>query len=67
AVQVLAGPVIPHRRAGISVAGGDLHVAQVSTSVDTGSQQRSNGVEWLLVMLVPGGYSSVFVVAGEGE
>src|SRR5690349_20781582 len=45
-VQVVAGPVIPHRGAGIGVAGGDLHVAQVSASVETGREQCSNPVEY---------------------
>ena len=36
AVQVLAGPVIPHRGARVGVTGGDLHVAQVSASVEHG-------------------------------
>src|SRR5690348_3306890 len=32
AVEVVAGPVVPHRGAGISVSGGDLHVAQVDAT-----------------------------------
>jgi hypothetical protein len=40
AVQVVAGPVIPHRGAGIGVEGGDLHVAQVSASVEHGRDVR---------------------------
>jgi hypothetical protein len=35
-LQVLAGPVIPHRGARVGVTGGDLHVAQVSASVEHG-------------------------------
>ena len=30
AVKVVAGPVIPHRGSRVSVAGSDLHVAQIS-------------------------------------
>ena len=33
AVQVVAGPVIPHRGARVGVTGSDLHVAQVSARV----------------------------------
>ena len=36
AVQVLASAVMTHRRARVGVAGGDLHVAQVNGSVETG-------------------------------
>ena len=36
AVEVAAGPVVPHRGAGISVSGGDLHVAQVGAGVEHG-------------------------------
>jgi hypothetical protein len=39
AVQVLAGPVIPHRGARVGVAGGDLYVAQVSASVEHGRDE----------------------------
>ena len=38
AVQVLAGPVVPHRRSGVGVSGSDLHVAQVSVSVEHGRE-----------------------------
>jgi len=30
AVEVVTGPVVPHRGAGIGVTGGDLHVAQAA-------------------------------------
>ena len=59
AVQVLAGPVVPHRRSGISVAGGDLHVAQISASIETGREQCSNHAEYLSRSRAPGGYSRV--------
>ena len=36
AVQVLAGPVVPHRGARVGVAGGDLDIAQVNASVEHG-------------------------------
>jgi hypothetical protein len=36
AVQVAAGPVVPHRGSRVSVAGGGLHVAQVGASVEHG-------------------------------
>ena len=40
AVQVLAGTVVLHRGARIGVPGGDLHVAQVSASVEHGRDVR---------------------------
>ena len=36
AVEVVAGPVIPHRGAGIGVTGSNLDVAQISASVEHG-------------------------------
>jgi hypothetical protein len=36
AVQVLAGSVIPHRGARVSVTGSDLHVAQIGAGVEHG-------------------------------
>jgi hypothetical protein len=44
AVQVLA-VLIPHRRARVGVTGSDLHVAQVSASVETGREQCLNHAE----------------------
>jgi hypothetical protein len=38
-VEVLAGPVIPHRGARVSVAGSDLDVAQVNSSVEHGRDE----------------------------
>src|ERR1039457_4698439 len=38
AVQVLAGPVVAHRGPGVGVAGGDLDIAQVNASVQTGRE-----------------------------
>ena len=35
AVQVLAGPVVPHRGSRVGVSGSDLHVAQVGAGVET--------------------------------
>ena len=34
AVQVLASPVVTHRGARVGMAGGDLDIAQVNTSVE---------------------------------
>jgi hypothetical protein len=34
AVEVLAGSVIPHRGARVGVAGGDLDIAQVNSSIE---------------------------------
>src|SRR5215469_16888284 len=39
AVEVLAGPVIPHRGSRIGVAGGDLDVAQVHARVEHGGDE----------------------------
>jgi len=36
AVQVLAGPVVPHGGARVGVPGGDLHIAQVDASIEHG-------------------------------
>jgi hypothetical protein len=38
AVQVLAGSVIPHRRARVRVPGGDLDVPQVDASIETDNE-----------------------------
>jgi Arc/MetJ family transcription regulator len=40
AVEVLAGLVVSHRGARIGVPGGDLHIAQVSASVEHGRDKR---------------------------
>ena len=40
AVEVLAGPVIPHRGARISVPGGNLNVAQVYPGIEHRSDER---------------------------
>src|SRR5690349_13828125 len=40
AVEVLAGPVIPHRGARISVAGGYLNVAQVHARIEHRGDER---------------------------
>ena len=39
AVEVLAGPVVPHRGARIGVAGGDLGVPQVHTRIQHGRDE----------------------------
>ena len=39
AVQVLAGPVIPHSRARIRVAGGDLDVPEVDAGIEHGRDE----------------------------
>lgn len=36
AVEVVAGPVVPHRGGRVGVAGGDLDVSQVDASVEHG-------------------------------
>src|SRR6266487_1349253 len=46
AVQVLAGPVIPHRGTRVGVAGGDLDVAQVHPRVEHG---RDEGYLYLIL------------------
>jgi hypothetical protein len=40
-VEVLAGPVVPHGRAGIGMPAGDLDIAQVRPGIETG---RDEGV-----------------------
>src|SRR5713101_1319999 len=39
AVQVLAGPVIPHSRARIRVAGGDLNVPEAGAGIEHGRDE----------------------------
>jgi hypothetical protein len=39
-VEVLASPVVAHRGARIGVPSGDLHIAQVNASVETGRDKR---------------------------
>ena len=65
AVQVLAGPVVPHRGARVGVTGGD-DVPEVGAASETGREQCSNPVEWAGVLLVELGYSSWLVIAGSG-
>jgi len=40
AVEVLAGPVVAHRRPRVGVARGDLHVAQADAGVEHGRDER---------------------------
>ncbi|MFZ0230276.1 MAG: hypothetical protein WAL41_25780 [Mycobacterium sp.] len=40
AVKTLPGPVIPHHRARVGMAGSDLHVAQVNPGVEHGRDMR---------------------------
>jgi ribose/xylose/arabinose/galactoside ABC-type transport system permease subunit len=46
-VEVLAGPVITHRRPRVCVAGRDLHVPQVHARVETGRERFTDPVEWV--------------------
>jgi hypothetical protein len=39
-VEVLMGPVIPHRGAGVGLPGGDLDVAQVHAGIEHGRDER---------------------------
>jgi len=48
-VEVLAGSVVPHRRARIGMAGSDLDVAQVHARVETGRERITNHAEWVSV------------------
>ena len=47
AVEILAGPVIAHRRPRVSVAGRDLHVAQVHARVEHGRDERMPEHMWM--------------------
>ena len=46
AVQVLAGSVVSHRRAGVSVTGGDLDVSEVDVGIEHGRDVRY--LYWIL-------------------
>jgi hypothetical protein len=46
-VEILAGPVITHRGAGIGMAGGDLDVPQIDTSVQHGRDERVSEHMWV--------------------
>ncbi len=47
--------------------GGDLHMPQIDSSVETGSERCSKHVEFLAVVVVDEGYSSGLVDAVSGE
>jgi hypothetical protein len=55
-VEVLAGPVVAHRRAWVGVAGGDLDVAEADASVEHGRDEgvasvRTRRVRWFRVAI----------------
>jgi hypothetical protein len=66
AVEVLAGSVLAHGGPRVSVAGGDLYVAQVYARVETGRERCSNRVEWGRRSVDRAGYWSGLVIAGAG-
>jgi hypothetical protein len=60
AVEVLAGPVIPHRGARVGMAGGDLDVPQIHAGIEHG---RDEGVPEHMRVWFDDPYSSSFAEA----
>ena len=64
-VKILAGPVLPHRRAWISMAGRDLNIPQVHPGVQHGRNERvAEHMRMWPGYGHPGGFSQVPKTAG---